>query len=82
MKGPSGREEQAYTEDERRFLSMLRRGSGRTCRRCRWLSMRGQQRGCFPEGKYRKFLSKTEYESGCDLFEARDEQARPSSGQR
>jgi hypothetical protein len=33
--------------------------------------MRGQQRGCFPEGKYRKFLSPDEYDSGCERFAAR-----------
>jgi len=61
----------SYTDDELRFLSGLRKAQGRTCRTCRWLSMRGQQRGCFPEGKYRKFLSTTEYESGCEKFEPR-----------
>jgi hypothetical protein len=68
MAGPVQREDDAYTKDEQRFLAGLRRSSGRTCRRCKWLSMRGQQRGCFPEGKYRKFLSAEEYESGCERF--------------
>ena len=68
MTGADRGRDQPYTEDELRFLADLRRTSGRTCRRCRWLSMRGQQRGCFPEGKYRKFLSTREYESGCDSF--------------
>lgn len=63
--------DQDYTRDEQRFLAGLRKSSGRTCRRCKWLSMRGQQRGCFPEGKYRKFLSADEYESGCELFSPR-----------
>lgn len=67
----------SYTDDEVRFLATLRRRSERTCRHCRWLSMRGQQRGCFPQGKYRKFLSKTEYESGCDMFVPRDDGAGP-----
>jgi hypothetical protein len=65
------RGDQGYTRDEQRFLAGLRRSGGRTCRRCKWLSMRGQQRGCFPEGKYRKFLSADEYESGCELFSPR-----------
>lgn len=69
-RAPTG--ENDYTEDERRFLAGLRMTSGRTCRRCKWLSMRGQQRGCFPEGKYRKFLSATEYDSGCELFAPRE----------
>jgi hypothetical protein len=73
MTGPGQGEEQQYTEDELRFLATLRQTSGRTCRSCRWLSMRGQQRGCFPEGKYRKFLSGREYESGCDMFSPREE---------
>jgi hypothetical protein len=64
--GPDG-----YTADERRFLADLRKTSGRSCRECRWLSMRGNQRGCFPDGKYRKFLSKDEYEAGCDRFESK-----------
>jgi hypothetical protein len=57
-----------YTREERLVLASRRRSTGRTCRSCRWLSMRGQQRGCFPEGKYRKFLSSEEYDSGCELF--------------
>lgn len=70
MAAPPG-DDVTYTKDEQRFLAGLRRSSGRTCRRCKWLSMRGQQRGCFPEGKYRKFLSADEYESGCELFSPR-----------
>lgn len=69
---PSGHgDDRTYTEDELRFLAALRASSGRTCRRCKWLSMRGQQRGCFPGGKYRKFLSDAEYGSGCEQFEPR-----------
>lgn len=68
MSGPGDGKGGSYTDDELRFLADLRRKSGRTCRSCRWLSMRGHQRGCFPEGKYRKFLSSTEFESGCDMF--------------
>lgn len=70
-KGPGQKGEEGYTKDEQRFLAGLRRSSGRTCKRCKWLSMRGQQRGCFPEGNYRKFLSADEYESGCELFSPR-----------
>ncbi|MGD9963372.1 MAG: hypothetical protein AB7S97_05680, partial [Thermoplasmata archaeon] len=69
-RSPTG--ENDFTEDERRFLAGLRRTSGRTCRQCKWLSMRGQQRGCFPEGRYRKFLSAAEYDSGCELFAPRE----------
>ena len=57
-----------YTPEERQMLASLRRSSGRTCRDCQWYSERGRHKGCFPHGKYRKFLSKSEYESGCDLF--------------
>lgn len=71
MTAPRRDEDGSFTEDERRFLAGLRKSSGRTCRRCKWLSMRGQQRGCFPEGAYRKFLSASEYESGCELFQSR-----------
>jgi hypothetical protein len=64
-------QDQNYTKDEMEFLSELRRRDGRTCRHCSWLSVRGNQRGCFPDGKYRKFLSAKEYEAGCDSFERR-----------
>ncbi len=72
MGEPRRRDDQSYTDDELRFLAGLRKTQGRTCRKCQWLTMRGQQRGCFPEGKYRKFLSGTEYESGCDMFAPRE----------
>jgi len=72
MTSPRRQEPDGYTQDELIVLAGLRRSTGRTCRRCRWLSMRGQQRGCFPEGKYRKFLSSREYESGCELFAPRE----------
>ena len=65
-------EEGDYTREERLLLAPRRRETGRTCRSCRWLSMRGQQRGCFPGGKYRKFLSSEEYDSGCSLHEMRE----------
>jgi hypothetical protein len=57
-----------YTREEMILLASIRRRSGRTCRNCRWYSARGKQRGCFPEGKYRKWLGPEEYESGCDAF--------------
>lgn len=60
--------EEGYTREEMLVLSSLRRSSGRTCRSCKWCSAKGQQRGCFPEGKYRKWLSPEEYSSGCDRF--------------
>ncbi len=64
--------DESYTHEERIVLASLRMSSRRTCKYCAWLSMRGQQRGCFPEGKYRKFLSPDEYDSGCERFAARD----------
>ena len=57
-----------YTPEEMLVLASIRRGSGRTCRRCNWYVDRGAQRGCFPNGKYRKWLSQTEFDSGCDVF--------------
>jgi hypothetical protein len=57
-----------YTREEIIVLGSLRRGSGRTCKSCEWYSARGKNRGCFPEGKYRKWLSPEEFSSGCDMF--------------
>jgi len=57
-----------YTPEELLVLASLRRGSGRTCRNCRWYRPKGKHRGCFPEGSYRKWLSPEEFESGCDGF--------------
>lgn len=57
-----------YTREERIVLASLRRSSGRTCRSCRWYTPKGKQRGCFPEGRYRKWLSPEEFDSGCDRF--------------
>jgi hypothetical protein len=57
-----------YTREEMVMLASLRRGSGRTCEYCEWFSVRGKQRGCFPNGEYRKWLSYEEYSSGCDTF--------------
>ncbi len=61
-----------YTAEERQVLASVRRRSGRTCASCRWLQRRGKHNGCFPDGRYRKFLSSREFESGCDLFAGRD----------
>jgi len=60
-----------YTAEEMIVLAALRGRSGRTCANCAWYSRRGTQKGCFPDGKYRKFLSAREFESGCDLFTKR-----------
>jgi hypothetical protein len=59
---------EGYTREELVVLASLRRSSGRTCRSCRWYTPKGRQRGCFPEGKYRKWLSPEEFASGCDRF--------------
>lgn len=64
-----------YTREELLVLASIRRDSGRTCRNCVWLSVRGRHRGCFPDGKYRKFLSEEEYDSGCPRFKPADESA-------
>ena len=60
-----------YTKEEMIVLAQLRRSSGRVCRNCQWSSNRGKHRGCFPEGRYRKWLSPEEYEAGCDLFQGK-----------
>ena len=57
-----------YTREELLVLASLRRSSGRTCRSCAWYLARGKQRGCYPNGNYRKWLSQEEYESGCERF--------------
>ena len=62
-----------FTEEERIILASLRKKTGRTCVNCKWLVKKGQHRGCYPEGKYRKFLSKSEFESGCDGYASSDE---------
>lgn len=64
--------ESGYTEEEMLVLGSLRRSSGRTCRNCAWYKARGTHRGCFPDGKYRKWLSPEEFESGCDIFLKRE----------
>jgi hypothetical protein len=62
-----------YTKEELMVLASLRQRSGRVCRNCRWLVARGTQRGCFPENKYRKWLSREELRSGCQLFSPREQ---------
>lgn len=57
-----------YTPEEMLVLASIRKSTGRTCRRCKWYVAKGSQKGCYPNGKYRKWLSQIEYESGCDLF--------------
>ncbi len=59
---------QEYTREEKQVLASLRRDSRRTCRFCVSYVQKGGQRGCFPEGKYRKWLSPEEYSFGCDAF--------------
>ena len=60
--------ENEYTLEEREILASLRRKSGRTCIKCIWYTNKGQHRGCYPDGKWRKFLSKSEFEAGCDSY--------------
>ena len=60
--------EYEYTLQEREILGSLRRKSGRTCIKCIWYTKKGQHRGCYPDGKWRKFLSKSEFEAGCDSY--------------
>jgi len=66
----AGQRNDDYTAEERLILASLRRGSGRTCASCRWFVEKGKHRGCYPEGKYRKFLSRSEFEAGCDMYSA------------
>lgn len=61
-----------YTPEERQVLASLRKSSGRTCHQCEWYSDRGKHRGCFPNGKYRKFLSQSEFDAGCERFLAKE----------
>ncbi len=60
-----------YTREELVVLAGIRRSSGRTCANCSWYLPKGRQRGCFPDQKYRKWLSFEEFSSGCDLFKAK-----------
>jgi len=64
-----------YTREELLVLASLRRSSKRTCRYCAWYVQKDGQRGCFPEGRYRKWLSPEESESGCDGFSAKEKKA-------
>ena len=57
-----------YTREEMIVLASLRRSSKRTCRYCTWYVQKGTQKGCFPAGSYRKWLSPEEFSSGCDRF--------------
>lgn len=61
-----------YTREELIVLAELRRRSGRTCESCAWYVLRGRQRGCFPERRYRKWLSAEEFSSGCNVFTAKN----------
>lgn len=60
--------EYEYTLQEREILRSFRSKSGRTCIKCIWYTKKGQHRGCYPDGKWRKFLSKSEFEAGCDSY--------------
>ncbi|MCU0853072.1 MAG: hypothetical protein MUC90_07480 [Thermoplasmata archaeon] len=68
----------SYTREELLVLASLRKRSKRTCRYCTHFVQKGSQRGCFPEGIYRKWLSAEEYDAGCDRFtgKGKDAQAR------
>ncbi len=68
-----------YTKEELLVLANLRRGSGRTCVNCAWYVPKGKQRGCFPNGKYRKWLTAEECQAGCDAFEGK---RKPEPSQR
>ena len=59
-----------YTPEEMLVLASLRRSSKRTCKYCAWYVPKGTQKGCFPDGSYRKWLSPEEFSSGCDAFAA------------
>jgi hypothetical protein len=60
--------DKGYTREELLVLASLRSTTGRTCRNCVWFVARGKHRGCFPAGRYRKWLSPEEFDSGCDMF--------------
>ena len=64
-----------YTPEEMLVLASLRKSSKRTCRYCAFYVQKGNQRGCFPDGSYRKWLSPEEFESGCDRFAVKDKSA-------
>ncbi len=60
-----------YTDEELQVLAKIRGARGRTCAHCAWFRSNGTQRGCYPEGAYRKWLSLREFEAGCDMFTAK-----------
>jgi len=62
-----------YTPEELVVLASIRRCAGRTCRSCAWYVAKGGHKGCWPNGKYRKWLSQKEFESGCEIFSALSE---------
>jgi len=68
--------DEEYTREEMLVLASLRRSSNRTCMHCAYYLQRGRQRGCFPDGSYRKWLSPEEYELGCDRFKALEKGGR------
>jgi hypothetical protein len=70
----AGRPGSEYTKEELEVLAKVRRDSGRTCSRCAWYRQSGGHRGCFPGGKYRKWLSGKEFEAGCEFFEAAEKE--------
>jgi ribonuclease HI len=46
--------------------------SRETCKECKWIHYSGPHVGCYPEGKYRKWLSKQFAENDkCELFKPR-----------
>ncbi len=64
-----------YTREEMLVLASLRRDTKRTCSYCAWYVKKGTQKGCFPNGDYRKWLSPEEFGSGCEEFEPREKKS-------
>jgi len=73
--GQKGHAPGDYTLEELQILASLRRSTGRTCTSCAWFKASGNQRGCFPEGRYRKWLSSAEFEAGCEIHESKEKKA-------
>lgn len=73
MDARTGKAGQGYTCEELIVLASIRRSSGRTCKGCVWLVAKDKHRGCYPQGKYRKWLSLDEFDSGCDMFSPKDQ---------
>lgn len=45
-----------------------------TCKQCKWIHYSGPHVGCYPDGKYRKWLPKSFAENNkCELFKPRDQ---------